>query len=444
MRTSRTRPVVLFATLLVLAWPAGAGAQEQAPKPEPTGLEKLSPDWPSWLKVNVLYRGRVEALRPVVGADAPYDGYYLNRLRLSVGVRPTSWLQVVGQIQDAEAMGHQASPPPRTMAGGFDLRQGYVEVGRKGPWGVLIAGGRQEFSLGDGRLIASPDWGNSSRTFDMGKVSAWIPGLRLDVFRAAAVDVDPARFDRVKPGEYVWGGYASMDRLPWLSAMDVYGFQKATSVATGELGSRGDGRVSTFGTRLSARIGAGISADFEGALQRGRLAADSVAAWAVHAGIAWTAARQPLKPRLAVEYSHASGDRGARDGRRTTFDQVYASNHAKYGLADLVGWRNMQAVTAKLDIAPSKQLKVTGAVNRLWLATVADAWYGSSGSKVVTNVKATSRDIGWEPDVLGTYAVSKEMTLGAGVAVLLPGGYARQSAAVDRYWSPYLMWSLKF
>jgi len=123
---------------------------------------------------------------------------------------------------------------------------------------------------------------------------------------------------------------------------------------------------------------------------------------------------------------------------------VYSSNHAKYGLADLVGWRNMHAATVKLDISPSKKLKLTGAVNRLWLATAADSWYGSSGSKVVANAKATSRDIGWEPDLLASYAVSKEMTLGAGLAVLLPGDYVRQSASLDRYWSPYAMWTLRF
>lgn len=425
----------------------GTGGGAKAPaaaKPEATGLEKLSPDWPAWLKVGLLYRGRVESQRPVTGKDPSYDGYYLNRLRLSATVRGGAWLQVVTQIQDVEAMGYATSPAPKSMAGGFDLRQGYVEIGRKGPRGLVVAGGRQEFTLGDSRLIASPDWGNSSRTYDMGRVSGTLPGLKVDVFRAAPVDVDPAKFDRVKPGEYFWGGYSTLDRVKHLTAVDLYAVQKATSVATGELGSRGDGRVNTFGARVAGPLARGVSFDFESALQRGHLAADSVSGWAFHAGVAWTAPKRSLKPRLAGEYNYASGDDKPKDGTRQTFDQLYASNHARYGLADLIGWRNMHAATVKLDVAPSKRVKVTGALNGLWLATVADAWYGSSGSKVVTNAKATSRHVGWEPDLLASFAVSKEMTLGAGLALLLPGEYVKQSTSLERYWFPYATWTLKF
>lgn len=460
----RLAPILVLGSLVLSAPALAAGGQETAapapkapaaqktpppqkaspPKPEATGLEKLSSDWPKWLKVGAQYRGRVESVRPVVGNAADYDGYYLNRLRLSVAASLGGWVQVVSQIQDVEAMGYLTSPAPKSMAGGFDLRQGYVEVGRKGRRGVLLTGGRSELTFGDGRLIASPDWGNSSRTYDLGKVSGFLPGVKVDVFRAAPVEIDPARFDRAKPGEYFWGGYASFDKLPGVSLVDVYVLDKLTSVATAERGGKGDGRVYTYGGRVVTTLVKTWTVDADVAMQRGHQASDDVSAWAAHLSVARPLGKSSWKPKATVEYNFASGDTNAKDGKRGTFDQMYASNHGKYGLADLIAWRNMQAVTARLDVSPTKKLKVNVALSRLALANVNDAWYASSGSKTLTNARATSRDIGWEPDGFASYALSKELSMGAGLAVLLPGGYVDQSTKLDRYWYPYVMWALKF
>ena len=64
--------------------PAGSDAKDAAPakpaakpavKPVPTGLERLSDEWPKWLKVNFVYRGRVESTAPVTGASTVTDWY---------------------------------------------------------------------------------------------------------------------------------------------------------------------------------------------------------------------------------------------------------------------------------------------------------------------------------------------------------------------------------
>jgi hypothetical protein len=113
-------------------------------------------------------------------------------------------------------------------------------------------------------------------------------------------------------------------------------------------------------------------------------------------------------------------------------------------LADLVGWRNMHVAQARFEVWPTKKLKLNTALVRMFLASSKDSWYGSSGAKAVANPSATSRDIGWEPDLYATYTVSKELSLGAGIAVLIPGDYVKQSARPERYWYPYATWTLKF
>ena len=419
-------------------------AKPAQPKPEATGLEKLSADWPKWLKVGVVYRGRVEAVRPITGSVTDYDSYYLNRLRLSAAVQPSPWMQAFVQIHDNEAMSYPTSPAPTSVTSGFDVRQGYIEIGRKAPRGVIVSGGRMEYALGDGRLFSSTDWGNSSRTFDMARASAFVPGFKVDVFRGGVVQIDTAKFDRVKPGEYYWGEYGTFDKIKHVTLLDVYAFQKMTSVNTGELGSKGDGRVYTYGGRAVVPVTKMVSFDVGGAFQRGHLAADSVKAWGAYGLVSWVLSKSATKPKLTLECNFASGDDNPKDGVKRTFDQLMASNHAKYGFADLIAWRNMKAYQAKFEVSPNKKLKVNAALAFLRLATVNDSWYGSSGSKTVANAKATSRDIGWEPDLYATYAVSKELSLSTGVALLLPGDYVKQSTTLDRYWYPWAMWVLKF
>jgi hypothetical protein len=258
------------------------------------------------------------------------------------------------------------------------------------------------------------------------------------------VVIDPSRFDRVKPGEYYWGQYATFDKVPRFTVIDVYAIQKMTSVVTGESGAKGEGRVYTYGSRLVAPITKAVSYDLDVAFQRGHLAADDLSTWAFHGAVAWTMSKSAAKPKLTFEYDYASGDQNGKDGGKQTFDQLSPSNHAKYGMADLIGWRNMEVYEVKFEVLPHKKVKVNAALNRLMLATVTDGWYGSGGSRIVLNTKATSRSIGWEPDVFASLAVSKEMALGAGVGVLLPGDYVKQSTALERYWYPYAMWTLKF
>ena len=179
-------------------------------------------------------------------------------------------------------------------------------------------------------------------------------------------------------------------------------------------------------------------------MQRGDIAGDTVSAWAVHAGVAWTPAHVSTKPKVSGEYNFASGDTTPGDGRRGTFDQLYASTHAKYGLVDAVGWRNMHDVAGLVEVSPVKKLKVGGGVHYLALATVADGLYASSGTRAILNRAATSRSIGWETDGWVNYAISKELSVAAGLGVLFAGEYLQQSSNVDRFWSPYLAWNVRF
>jgi hypothetical protein len=421
-----------------------AGVTAPPAEKAPEGLARLSSAWPAWLTVTLVDRVRVESVRPPAVRDGAYDTYLLNRFRLTANATMSSWAQATVQIQDSRAFWYGLSPVPKTLEDTFDLRLANVELTRKGARGVSAVVGRQELNLGDRRLIASSDWANVGRTYDGLRLTAFVPGVKVDLFGVAPVDVTPPGFSRPKHGERAFGAWAVFNRLKPLSFLDVYQLAKYNSTATGETGSIGDQVVYTTGVRAGGPIVGTVTFEAGVAVQRGHSAADSISAWATHEAMSWTISPTASMPKLAVEYDSASGDNNPTDGTKQTFDQIYATTHNMWGLADQVGWRNMHRAAVKFEFSPVGSLKVSAALNKLSLATVNDAWYGASGAKIVTNRHATSRDLGWEPDLFAAYTVNREFSVGAGIAVLLGGGFIQQSTGVDRIWTPYVMSTYKF
>src|ERR1700704_3405549 len=57
---------------------------------------------------------------------------------------------------------------------------------------------------------------------------------------------------------------------------------------------------------------------------------------------------------FSAEYKYASGTRNPGGTRSSTFDQLYAANHDKFGHADLFGWRNIHNIRSLETISLSK------------------------------------------------------------------------------------------
>lgn len=415
---------------------------KEAVKPVPTGLDRMSDDWPKWLRVGIQYRGRTESARALAPASAPYDGYYLNRIRLRATARVRSWLSATFEAQDSQVLAYDTTAP-KNMYDGIDLRQANVEIATSvSGANLVVRAGRQEMAFGEGRLIASSDWGNTNRTWDVARVGVVKGGVKVDVFGGAIAQIQPG-FNKSVTGERLYGAYVVLGKLVPNVSIEPFTFVRTIDTATGELGAKGDAAVYTFGTRATYRTSKTTDVGVEVAVQRGHQASDDIAAWAQHTAFTWKPVSFPWRPQVSVEYNSASGDSDSRDGRRQTFDQLYASMHGKFGIADRIAWRNMRHAGVSGAFAPAKSLGVGGGVHHLSVATKTDAYYGSSGSKVAFNKTAASRHIGWEGDGWMTWTISKELAVTGGVGVLFVGDYLKPTTQAERLWSPFLMWTLK-
>jgi hypothetical protein len=148
-----------------------------------------------------------------------------------------------------------------------------------------------------------------------------------------------------------------------------------------------------------------------------------------HRGYAWFSGisrpvRLTLPLDLEVEYKYASGSRNAAT-RDNTFDQLYASNHDRFGRADLFGWRNIHNLRSLNTLHVAKTVAISAMYNNWWLASPTDALYNSSGGSIVRSAKgAAGTHVGQEADVFGTYQASG-WTFGAGMAHVFAGGFLR-------------------
>jgi len=435
----------------------------EAPKPAPTGFERLSDDWPRWIKVGVQYRGRAEQTDGLAAVKGRDDAYYLNRVRLDSTFIVKPWASVFTQVQDAQTFGNALAAPPISMTNTFDLRQAYRDVQQPpasarepehrrtrppasaGPTGLSLRVGRQELAFGEQRLIGYADWGNTSRTFDAAQVTVSAPRGKVDVFVASVVKIEPGRFDRHKTDERLLGASATITAKAMKGTIEPYLFVKDSDAVVGELGGAAEaGRVYATGVRIVGALPSRIDFSVEVVVERGAVASDDLAAWAGHYNAGWLVSPSRIKPRLFAELNEASGDSDPTDGHRGTFDQLYPTNHGKYGLVDQMGWRNMRDAVLGFEISPTPKFKVTSAMHRMFLATTSDGLYNAAGVRTTLNPKASSRDVGTELDIATSYAVSRELTLSAGLGHLTAGNFLVESLQAASLWVPYVMWNVRF
>ena len=202
---------------------------------------------------------------------------------------------------------------------------------------------------------------------------------------------------------------------------------------------------STLARALSAICPKSLDYNVEMAGERGTYAADPFRAWAGHWTLGYTAKKVKSRPRLLVEYNYASGDASPQDGRHETFDQLFPTNHSKYGTADVIGWRNMHNLRAGVEQTFTSNLKVAYDYHSHWLAQGADALYSDNGTPVARVAGgALNRHVGNEFDVVLSCKVSKQYTFGFGYGYLWAGPFLKQATAHGNVSYPYSFLTYSF
>lgn len=373
------------------------------------------------------------------------DTWLLLRSRLGAEWKATPWLRFFAEGQDTrEFFADRPNVLGQLGAEGddtFDLRQGYIEVGD--PKHLSLQVGRQVLVYGDKRLISSGEWGNASRTFDAVRLHFQHDDWWLDAFTSSVVKLNDGRFnqstwfDGKDNDQYFSGLYFSTKAL---------GFQ-VTDIYALELHQEDVGGTDfvTLGTRWAGDMQKlnGWDYTIEMAAQTGELKGRDLAAFAGHWDLGYNWQDLAWKPRLGIEYSYASGDGNAADGRTTTFQNLFPTNHLYYGYMDQFAWQNLHNPAVHFSVQPTKSLKAMVDFHWFWLADTHDAWYRA-------NITSTTRPVmpgagsyaGSEIDLTLAWKASKHLEVQAGYSHFFAGDYLRDTGAHDDADFAYLMVTL--
>ncbi len=428
----------------VVAWGSACGAE---PPPWRAG-EALG--LPSWLRVGLEHRERVERLSSDFRAGSPGGVTALSlRTRLVAEARGAAVTAGV-ELVDARAFATRDSALNTTIVDPLDVLQAYA--GLRGA-SVLIDGdaasvkaGRFTIDLGSRRLVARNDYRNTINGFS-GVDATWrspaghalralvvTPVTRLPSSPAALADARLAR-DRESSGAVLWALA--------LSSASIAGRARVESYVIG-LGERdtpavpsADRRLVTPGARVVVAPSPGaLDGELEVMGQLGTSRASSAAsdhrelrhrAASVHAEVGLLAAA-PLRPRLALLLDAASGDRDPSDGVNGRFDPLFAARRFDFGPTGLWGVlarSDLASPGARLQLEPLPTVGVVATYRAAWLASARDAWTaagvrdraGDSGAFIGHVVDARAR---WSP-VPGNVAIE------IGAAALARGRFAREA-----------------
>jgi len=376
-----------------------------------------------------------------------------NRLNLDVaylsdtGATPARFF-IEGQ--EAHAFTDSDINQTNVFVNELDLRQAFVELKsplKKIP--VLLKVGRQVLAYGDERFVGGMEWTNTARVFDAMKlVYTPSPQVQLDLFASNVVKVETTKYDETSYNDDFYGIYLSTK--PFKKSMDqvldTFLFIRYDNDKT-VLGEekRGELKEYTFGNRFKGKK---WDWDYgtEYAIQLGSRSHDEIQAWAFHQELGYTLSKLPWTPRLYGEYNHASGDRDPSNGKFQTFDNLFPTNHNKYGYIDLISLKNINDFMVGTSVRPHARLFFSADFHWFVLDAKESAWFnvaGAGGTVRAANPNA-SPHLGNELDFYATYQMTARLGLLAGYDRFFAGPFAEDTGAHDDAIFLYMQTILNF
>jgi hypothetical protein len=257
---------------------------------------------------------------------------------------------------------------------------------------------------------------------------------------------DNAYLHNAVPGSNFYGVYGSFQNVVPKATFEPYVLWHVapSNPALPETLGRGHLNEVTVGLHWKGTLPADFDYDMELDGQTGSLGAQSISAWAGYAGVGKTFRSAPSAPRVFIEGNYASGTKNPAGHVWRTFDQLYPSNHDKFGFADVIGRRNLLQFRAGAEENLTKRWKLTQQFEGYWLATANDNFYSGSGAIAVPAHPGASRHVGNEVDLVAEYLFNTGLSFGFGYAHLFAGQFLKTTTPGHDYSYPYAYFEYNF
>ena len=404
----------------------------------------LDEQLPGWISFGLEERLRYEGYHD--GGFKPHnsDSYLLNRFRLQMNLRFTSWFKVVSQVQDARPF-LQTPPygPPNEVR--WDLKLAYAEFGDPEKSWISVRVGRQIINYNN-TIIANSEWRNQGRSYDAVVTNLHFDRVRVGIFAASAVNPLIAGISHHIEGNNIYGVYGSIDGpLPnsILEPFVLWRVQPSVAIETTAWIKTGKQDEKAYGFRYKG-LAKSVDYSYELILERGSDGPNNIQAYGQTFGAGYRFNSIHVHPRIFSQYDYASGDNNPNDGRHGTFDTMYPTAHDRFGISDQFGWQNIVAARAGFTLEPRRRWTVTAQYLNLSLANARDALYNTSGGPIVRDaIGRAGKHIGDEFDVYTWFELNRHLNLGTGVGHILPGHFLTSTTRGPTYNYPYFAINFK-
>jgi hypothetical protein len=354
-----------------------------------------------------------------------------HRIRVNVAYDLTPDVSFFAQFQDARVYGSEHTGAVSGSIGavsganqnstGVDLHQGYILVKNLGLPGLSLKIGRQEIMYGDHRLFGNFNWSQIGNAFDAVKLGYYSSVYDVDLFWARIAETEATSASGVifpatagtkgTDDQNIYGLYVTLKMVPNWTVEPYYFLLQDTrpAVATALTTPQSPAQTrSTLGGRINGKVGP-LDATGELAWQMGGMSNVAgvqdhnlhINAWAGAFKAGYTFDAVPMRPRVGLEFDYASGsNKTTPGGKNNTFDNLFPTNHFKFGAMDLNAWRNSVVYQLVFDVKPDavSKVQVNFIIHRL--ASTKDNWYrtaqGVYGTSAATNQAAS---LGRELDI---------------------------------------------
>lgn len=379
--------------------------------------------------------------------------YFMEKVRVRAGYTG-KWFNVFVEGRHSSTTGDERGPHAGPESDGpLDLHQAFIGVGNHKEFPLSVKVGRQELVYGDERLVGAAAWNNIGRVFDAAKMRWQNPWFGADFFTGRAVIPNDNNFNVVNDYDWFSGMYATTklipktltdfyflsrnvsassltaqrpgNLVPFASPRDIYTVGMRFKSATNEFGNW-DYTVDVmgqFGHFNDTRAGVPIKSQEQ-------------EAYAFVAQGGYTFAEAFGTPRVALEYSYASGDSDPKDGKHGTFENLFPTNHKFYGYMDFFSLQNIQDVRAIFQLKPHPRVSTALEAHGFWLADTHDNLYNVAGAPRgggVANAAGYGVNsnygsyVGSEVDLIVGYALTRYAQLEAGFGHFFTGDYVDSS-----------------
>ena len=400
---------------------------------------------PHWVDVQAEERFRYEAYDNNNLKLGTNDSYLLNRFRFQVDLHTPSWFRVTAQVQDARA-GFQNPPigPPNTVR--WDLKLAYAEIGDPEKHWFNRRVGRQLIN-DNNTILSNSEWRNQARSYDAAVLNLNAKREHLGIFAASAIVPQAYGVSPHQEGNNIYGAYGRVDDfvVPHsnLEPFFLWRVQPSEVVEAAKSKTTGKENEKALGARFKAQAHSALDYGGELILETGKVGSQPLRASAGEAGAAYQFLNVAAKPRVFTQYDYATGNSNpAQNGSHTTFDTIYPSAHDRFGITDLFGWQNIEAVRAGATIEPHRRLTFTVQGLDFWAADALDSIYNTSGSAIVTNKTDHGRHLGAEVDSYSWYELNRHFNVGGGVGYFGGGQFLTNVTTSHSY--QYYYFALNF